>query len=147
MQEAQSFFASKGLKATLRLVKKQPLGTQKETQASSYYVFNAGSGGGYVIISGDDATAPVLGYTSTGTFSEDQLPEQLKEMLQQYDAQIRYIAQHNITPQTYKAPTQAVRPLIKTTWGQSFPYNNLCPSDANGRCLTGCVATAMAQIM
>lgn len=147
MQEAQSFFASKGLKATLRLVKKQPLGTQKEAQASSYYVFNAGSGGGYVIISGDDATAPVLGYTSTGTFSKDHLPEQLKEMLQQYDAQIRYIAQHNITPQTYKAPTQAVRPLIKTTWGQSFPYNNLCPSDVNGRCLSGCVATAMAQIM
>lgn len=147
MQEAQTFFAGKGLSAPLKLAKRQPLSQQAQAEASSYYVFNAGSGGGYVIISGDDAIAPVLGYATSGTFSEEQLPQQLKDMLQQYDAQIRYIAQHNITAQTYKAPTQAVRPFIKTTWGQGAPYNNSCPSDANGRCLTGCVATAMAQIM
>ena len=44
----------------------------------------------------------------------------------------------------------SVGPLLTTTWDQGQYYNALCPEDANGpagRVWTGCVATAMAQII
>lgn len=37
--------------------------------------------------------------------------------------------------------------LLSTTWSQEYPYNLSCPSDDGGRCVTGCVATAMAQVI
>ena len=37
--------------------------------------------------------------------------------------------------------------MITTKWHQNTPFNNLCPLDDGVRCLTGCAATAMAQVM
>ncbi len=43
----------------------------------------------------------------------------------------------------------SVAPMLKTTWGQNAPYNLQCPlaPGKNVHCKTGCVATAMAQVM
>lgn len=40
-----------------------------------------------------------------------------------------------------------IAPMVKTAWGQGSPYNNMCPTIGTRHCQTGCVATAMAQIM
>ena len=47
-----------------------------------------------------------------------------------------------------QALPQRVEPLLKDAWSQYAPYNNMCPLDAQGqRCVVGCVATAMTQVM
>lgn len=40
-----------------------------------------------------------------------------------------------------------IAPLVQTTWGLRAPYYNLCPVINGQHCETGCVATAMAQVM
>ena len=46
----------------------------------------------------------------------------------------------------------SVQPLLKTTWSQSAPYNQYCPTKTNSsgeqeNCPVGCVALAIGQIM
>ena len=124
-----------------------------------FYVFNA-SEGGFVIVSGDDRTSEILGYSSTGTLDIDDLPANLQWWLDEYARQIEGLGTTTVAKKTsLKASTaSAISPLIHTQWNQYEPYNLMCPDgngrdyyesgyNASNRCLTGCVATAMAQIM
>lgn len=115
------------------------------------YIFNMPEDKGYVIASADMETDPVLGYSNDGSFSPDSLPCCLKYLLDSYAEQISYAREFPKSSKT-KANTRAsnrepISPLIKSTWNQDAPYNNLCPMVSGQRCLTGCVATAMAQIL
>lgn len=122
----------------------------KSVSAPAYYVFGAGDEG-FMIVSADDRLPAVLGYSGTGKFNYENLPENLKWWLGEYKAQIdSYLA----SPVTASAPARAeaaektvIQPLVKSQWNQSAPYNNDCPEDANGRSVTGCAATAIAQII
>ena len=144
-----------------------------DDDAPSLYVFNAETdGGGFVIVSGDDQSdSPVLGYCDKGTFSYDQIPPNLRDLLDVYVAQIvgtRRVAseigtkssertanaKHRIPtalarPRKAEAGTPVVGPLLTTQWNQDAPYNNLCPDpDTLGQhCMAGCVPIAMAQVM
>ena len=69
------------------------------SRSDAYYVFN-NDAGGFVIIAGDDAVAPVLGYTSTGTFDAGNLPDGLKDLLKSYERQIAALANSNQANQT-----------------------------------------------
>lgn len=123
-----------------------------------YYIFSRGEGRGFVIVSGDDSTAPILGYTEEGDFHYDALPPQLQSMLSHWGERIHQVQQQpQAQPRRADAPRRAVAgfketwtsvaPLLKTHWHQSTPYNNLAPIKAGvGRCMTGCVATAGAQV-
>lgn len=129
-----------------------------------YYVFSRGIGRGYVIVSGDDSTAPIFGYTERGDFDEKQLPLQLKGMLQTFAGKVTKIQQHpqagprpsvaqrlnaaRLGVDGYKKNWETVPTLLTTNWSQGYPYNLLCPFLENGtdRCATGCEATAAAQI-
>lgn len=127
--------------------KSQTLSLAKD--AGSYYVFNVGQNEGFVMVSGDDRTPAILGYADEGTFDTATMPENMKAWLQDYAKQIDFLNSH---PQArvYKAQLnehQAIKPLLRTTWNQGWPYNNFCPNDENGRSVTGCVATAMAQVI
>lgn len=125
-----------------------------------YFVFQR-SGGGFVIISGDDAAIPVLGYANTGDFKIDDMPDNCKAWLAEYQEQIRSIrnsgarrsaqaeALWNDLLVTTKAGESGYEPqLLLTTanWGQGSPYNALCPMIDSARCITGCVATAAAIV-
>jgi hypothetical protein len=121
---------------------------------SNYYVFNNPENNGFVIISGDDAVKPVLGYSDKGSYDGNNLPPALEYWLGFLNGQITYAVQNNlpVNPQwdNFSNPgitTSAVTPLLSTLWDQGAPYNNLCPQLPSGRAVTGCVATAMAQIM
>lgn len=109
----------------------------------SYYVFN-NDAGGFVIIAGDDAVAPVLGYTSTGAFDANNLPEGLKDLLKSYEQQIAALGKN------YKANATSTRAeftgekLLNTAkWNQGAPFNKYTPNNY----VTGCVATAGAIVM
>ena len=120
-----------------------------------YYVFNRGNGGGYIVVTGDDRTIPVWGYSTSGTFDYESLPENAKWWLSEYQRQLQYLRDHpEAKARKISALSTSVEPLLSTKWDQCAPYNDRCPvtpdcenASYNNRAPTGCTATAMAQIM
>ncbi len=115
---------------------------------------------GFVLVSGDDAAHPILGYDFKTKWTEDNLPIQLIDVINNWKLQLKYIVENNLTAdnsirnewQRYTQNSDSfvpqrnerdVAPLINSVWGQEGHYNDLCPSGVP----VGCVATAMAQIM
>lgn len=132
-----------------------------------FYIFNF-ENKGYIIVSGDDNVLPILGYSIESTFQTENISPEVIKWLENYKNQIRYVLKNNIkatneiegkwdellNPSNLKnfqneTFSQTVSPLIQTEWNQSPFVNAQCPFDesANQQTVTGCVATAMAQIM
>ena len=111
--------------------------------SDAYYVFN-NDAGGFVIIAGDDAVVPVLGYTSTGSFDAENLPDGLKDLLKSYERQIAALGDNYVANQTATRAAFTGEKLLKTAgWAQNVPFNKYTPSNY----VTGCVATAGAIVM
>ncbi len=117
------------------------------TATAAYYIFNAKDA--WVIAAGDDAVPAVLGYSDNGTIDPDNMPDALKELLEQYEDAI-----NDGTFSPVQAPAgvtrAAISPLVKCKWAQGAPFNKDCPivdEDEETRGVTGCVATALAQVM
>jgi len=123
--------------------------SSKGTTSKNYFVFNVGNNEGFVIASADDQVPAILGYSSRGTVLIEAMPANLKAWLDSYDKQISYIQEQGIKGSTPITSTHAaISPLMTTTWDQDDPYNQSCPDFFTyGKSVTGCVATAMAQIM
>ena len=161
---ADDFFASRSVTATrsatpitLAATSNQLL-SAKKMQAydaqPAFYVFNKG-GNAFVIISGDDEMQPVLGYSLNREFSIDNLPANMLYWLETYQREYHFMRTTPVT-EAYQAPLkvstrsypESVSPLLgEIMWDQSAPYNDLCPEYNGTRSVTGCVATAMAQVM
>ena len=123
-------------------------------QSEAFYIYNA-QGGGFMLISADERMHPILGYADSGTFDTDSLPPNLKAWLQGYVAEANApvtattaTATSSARSKNFGAKNTKVEPLITAEWGQTYPYNELCPTLSSGsHAVTGCGATAMAQIM
>jgi hypothetical protein len=118
--------------------------------APAYYIFNADNGQGFVIVSGDDALPSILGYSTSASIPANAtLPDALVSFLNQYAAYVSDVRSGKATAPSRPTTTDntTVGPLCQSNWGQDAPYNNLCPSVNDTICPSGCVATAMAQIM
>jgi PKD repeat protein len=128
---------------------------------TTFYVFSFKSGG-FVMIAADDASIPVLGYSTDNTFDKNNLPVNAKEWFDhQYSKQIKAIVDANVgnteTVKEWKKiqdnqfpdtkGINVVTPLLTTKWDQSPYYNAMCPGTGSNQAVTGCVATAMAQVM
>lgn len=113
-----------------------------------YYVFNRGESEGFVIVAGDDKIEGVLGYTDNGEFDYENLPCNMRYWLDEHADYIAYL-QKTPSAAPKKAPTHdAIEPMTTTKWNQGDPYNQECPNYFGlGRSVTGCVATAMAQVL
>jgi hypothetical protein len=121
-----------------------------------FYIYNIGNNHGFVIVSGDDATKPILAYSDETSFPTTNIPSNLQYWLDFYKTEIKYAQQTAISTASIENSTLSnsgtvlVQPLLTNTkWDQTAPYNLFCPfsSTDNERSLTGCVATSMAQIM
>ena len=113
------------------------------SRSDAYYVFN-NDAGGFVIIAGDDAVTPVLGYTSTGSFDAENLPDGLKDLLKSYERQIAALGNNYQANQTAVRTGFAGEKLLNTAkWNQYAPFNKYTPNNY----VTGCVATAGAIVM
>lgn len=121
----------------------------RPSQEPAYYVFNSSSS--YVVIAGDDRMPTVLGYSDNGTFDTGNMPEGLKALLDAYAAQAASLGDTTLdTPQYSGSVARSpITPMLTCRWNQSSPYNLLCPAyNSSGKIsATGCVATAMAQVM
>ncbi len=123
-----------------------------ETGEAAVYVFNSSNDQGFLLLSADDLASPVLGYSDSGEFDYANMPEQMKWWIDQYARQIDYARANNLKVQQSEATGsdwKAIAPMLTTKWNQDAPYNNDCPIyPATGqRSVTGCVATAMAQLV
>ena len=151
--------------------------TLKSGQVKSLYVFNNEKDAGFVIVAGNKLVYPVLAYSLSGNFNENEMPPAVKDWLEGYKNQIESISNFkqlsdNKTLQAWEKYTDAnfdtkylsstsntlksdvamdVPPLISTTWNQGNYYNALCPEcssgGSGGYVWAGCVATAQAQLM
>lgn len=127
-----------------------------------YYVFDVNNNNGFVIVSAEDAVHPILGYSDKGHYVMPTTNNNVAWWLNCRKQEIEYARAKNITAsakisnewtryinnttpdKTHRVELMhAVAPLLQSTWDQPWPYNAMCP----GGSVTGCVATAMAQIM
>jgi hypothetical protein len=145
-------------------------GREREQGDALFHVFNVNeeSGGGFVIIAGDNAARPVLGYSPNGKFDENNLPPGFAYWLEYLGGQIEWAQDNNVEQSEevrrewegaagtaennsfVHAPMAVVGPLIQTLWGQGWPFNNMTPQSPlhdGQRAYTGCDATAIAQVM
>ncbi len=129
----------------------------------SYYVFPNANSKGFTIVSGDDRLPEIVGYSSQGSYDENNLPEGFVSFMKAYqnlynkvnlgDAEalknLAEIKAWRNKKNASAASTSAVAPLLgNIEWDQTSPYNNMCPKyDSVHVAATGCVATAMAQVM
>ena len=119
-----------------------------QTETTPYYVFNATDSRGFVIVSGDDCVGDnlVLGYTSQGRFDENSVPDNMKWWLDEMATQIGELSSRGAKV-TAVPLHQDIAPMVTAKWDQKFPYNNFCPETDGKLCVTGCMATALAQVM
>ena len=152
-ERAQAFLQERNAgksKAIKTAVKGRRAKGGQATKACDYYIFNTEEDGGFVIVSGDDRTIPILGYADSGSIQEGSMPEGLKALLEDYSQQIAGLEDDDASAQGSPRRVQArhvIAPLIQTKWNQGAPYNKYCPEINSERTVTGCVATSMAQVM
>ncbi len=160
LNEAKAFLASHR-STSISSGKKMSSNTTLKLQGkvSGLYVFNATDGSGFVIVSNDDQTTPILGFGENGNLDTEKMPANMRAWLQGYADEIAWLQKNSSKAAKARADIGATRnlgshatadisPLVNTKWDQGTPYNNLCPKyDGTNRAVTGCVATAMSQVM
>ena len=144
--------------AAKRMVLKKAPAAQEENQ---FYVYENADGEGWVMVAANDIARPILAYSDEGHFRFDNQPSNVKGWLGKYNRQILQAEENGVqateeVTQEWKKlrkgagirkGTPVVAALIQTKWDQDAPYYNQCPQKNSEHCLTGCVATAMAQVM
>ena len=155
LETANRFWNSQ-IKETGDLILKSPKTMSKagsrinvQEHNPQYYICTPENGGGFIIISGDDALAPIVAYSTEAVDESSEMPTVLIEWLNEYCAYVNEVRTGTIKPakKVTRASKTAIAPMLKTTWNQMSPYNNLCPEINGQKTPTGCTATAMAQIM
>ena len=135
---------------------------------SEMYLFCTADNNGFIIVAADDIATPILGYSTSNALQGEGLPENLAGWLQHYSDEIAAARANGYTGDAKTVELwvrygsgakvqggksrKSVQPLIATRWDQGTPYNLKCPYDKNGsnqsvRSVTGCMATAMSQVL
>ena len=127
--------------------------TVRQASSPAYYVYNQADNG-FVIISGDDRMPDVLGYSFEGEFALSEVPDNMRAWLQLYELKRDELDAPGAVVEPSSAPTAdeglapSVEPLLgDINYNQNDPYNRKCPAVDGQRSVTGCTATAMAQVM
>lgn len=152
---AQRFLESQG-KTLVRCAK-----TIGDAGSPSLYIFNAENG--FVVIAGDKSAYPVLSFSDHQIYSDADVVPPFEMWINHYANQIDQIRKQHIVQPQFASQWEAilsgapafragdeVEPLLLSQWDQGEFYNYYCPRDLagpNGRVVTGCVATAMAQLL
>lgn len=121
-------------------------------EQSPYYIFNTEGNKGFIIVSGDDRTEEILGYSDAGSFDPENIPDGLQALLDAYEQEINELGDmevfEDVAAKSRKAmarPRQSVEPFNKRTWSQGNPHNGQLPTLNGSYCSAGCVGVAMAE--
>ena len=119
----------------------------KASNLERVYLFST-TGEGFMVLSADDTTPALLAYADNAGFDFDNIPDNMRYWLDEYARQVAYAADNGLsTLENTVKERPSVEPKLTTLWDQIEPYNDQTPFQNNLPCPTGCVATAMAQIM
>ena len=137
---------------------------QIDNSTPAVFVFNS-TDERFVLVSAEDNARAVLGYSDEGTFDSNNIPENMQFWLKMYADEMRSATEAKGKVNRREAKGErleakgerreaeeeaypTIAPLLgETIWGQGEPFNNMCPQIGNERAVTGCVATALSQIM
>ena len=135
-------------------------GSSSSETATSYYVFDNGSDKGFTIVSGDDELPEIVGYSAHGNSEHLMKTEGCAAFLKAYQKFVAAFTQGDAKARKILAEQRALKadgryqqpkidPLLgDIAWNQETPYNKMCPKyEGSELSVTGCVATAMAQVM
>ena len=138
----------------------QPSTMKGKGATPAFYVFNNPEQPGWVIVAGDDRARSILAWGDEDYFDAQEVPECVQDWLNDYAEQLAHLNDASTAPKSAWAPTQVIgagnkqriAPMLLSNWAQGKPFNQQCPSFTNSSgntdySPTGCVATAMAQIM
>lgn len=133
-------------RAAARLGTDVALAAQATGDQPTYFIYNASTTGqGFVVLSADDE---VLAYSPIGSYDDSDVPPAVRHWLQTIDRQLQLVREGRAVPRRATEQRAAIDPLVTTQWNQLSPYNMYAPVyDSNQRSATGCLATAMAQIL
>ncbi len=142
LQKAQQFMKGKQFK-------QKNLRRAPSTAGNAYYVFNVENNGGFIIVAGDDRVKDILGYSERGSFDLTKAPSNVRWWLSQYEKAVNNSGKgtRRVLARRTETVKEEIAPFITTTWGQFSPYNDQTPEINGEHCVTGCVATSMAQVM
>jgi len=141
VEEATTLRASELLPTPLRM-----------SNEEAFYVLTYPESNCFVMVSGDERMEPVLAYSNEHGFDPDHMAPQTRALIESYVTYAQAL-QSGAPRKLYlnRAPTevkpQKVNMLLSTTWSQGTPYNNRCPLIGSQHTLTGCVSTAIGQLM
>ncbi len=140
---AEFTMSSSGMRASARDQQSATIAVQDAV----YYAVN--TRGGFVLVGADDRMPEVLGYSDSGEFDPQNIAPSLRYWLQCYVEELEALSTQESAVRGQQSALKAVEPLMTSKWNQGSPYNSLAPyyNDNGGQCVTGCVATAMAQVM
>ena len=165
IQIAQEFLGKNGKTPQLSVVPHQKVETQihnrvaaarrASVQEQAFYVINDEASNRFIIVSADEKMHNVLGYSDNNLFDAESVPTALLELMSDYERQYTQMAKTNTNKgkkeEEKSAPLKEIPPMITSKWGQSSPFNASCPIDKSydndTLSVTGCIATAMAQIL
>lgn len=123
-----------------------------------YYVFHTDNG--FAVVSADRRTQPLLAFSDEQPLASETMAPAARMWLTHYADQLAELRSQPYRPEDAHPawsrsrdelrPEVAIAPFLRSNWGQGSEYNYYCPKDIKGeggRTVTGCVATAMAQLM
>ena len=157
---ALSVVPQQNVSQTIR--KKVARAQKSPSKHNSCYVINDEANNRFVIVSADERMYEILGYSENGCFDAEKAPEGLLEVMDGYALSYEFLMSHQDAKLIKRVSSvKEIEPLITTKWDQGEPYNNDCPEDPSfaqyselaellglsTKSVTGCVATAMAQVM
>lgn len=124
-------------------------------ESPTFYVFTPSDGKGFVIVAGDDASVPVLGYSFDNQIpNANELPQNLYSWLEGVHKSIAQsrlqgdVSSSFVKDKWTQSRAGDLLVLLETpTWNQRYPYNAQCPKDGSENALTGCTTVALATIM
>lgn len=129
-----------------RIKAKSPKAYKLTYNSGDVFVFST-AGSGYLALPADDRAPAVLGYSTSGSADAASMPPVMKWWLGEYSRQLRAAGVSVPTARSASAERAKIWPMLTSEWNQSAPFNDMCPEIDGKRAVTGCVATALAQVM
>jgi len=146
MERAYAFLQKPTSSATHKAPRKAPRLKAAVTR-NEFYIFNDEANPGFVIVSAEERAPEILAFSEERNFDASNIPDNAKAWLEGYAEQIQAIAASKVQKVEAFSTRERIDPLLKTQWDQGYPYNLQTPTYNDEHCVTGCVATAMAQVM
>lgn len=139
-------------------IKPRLVATRNAGEIPAVYIFAPENGDGFAVVSADDRVTPLLGYSDYGTLNSNDINPTLQWWLDEYAKEVEWLrgVSQSGFGEDFVSPRFSLRaaesrkeilPMITSQWNQSAPYNNDCPRNGDAVCVTGCTATAMAQVV